>query len=178
MVADKGHTMLIGDFSQLSIQSNNLIDTRMKISRMTSFIVFTLLLVFIIWSGNANAQQKKSAKTEINFSTKEYWQVLALAKTAHKKIFVDAYATWCGPCKQLQNTTFKDAKVAAYYNKNFINFKIDVEKGEGINLAQKWKIEGLPTLLFIDEKGKIIADHVGYVDGKGLLEFAKEVSGK
>lgn len=150
----------------------------MKITRISSFIVFTLLLVSIIWSWNAHAQQKKSAKTEINFSTKEYKQVLALAKTAHKKIFVDAYATWCGPCKQLQNTTFKDAKVAAYYNKNFINFKIDVEKGEGSDLAQKWKIEGLPTLLILDENGKIIADHVGYVDGKGLLEFAKEVLGK
>ena len=101
-----------------------------------------------------------------------------MAKTAHKKIFVDAYATWCGPCKRLQKTTFKDAKAAAYYNKNFINFKIDVEKGEGINLAKEWKREGFPTLLILDENGKIIADHVGYVDGKGLIGFAKEVSGK
>lgn len=150
----------------------------MKNLKISSFILSTLLLVFMTWSWNAHAQQKNSAKTEINFSTKEYKQVLALAKTTNKKIFVDAYATWCGPCKQLQRTTFKDAKVAAYYNKNFINFKIDVEKGEGINLAQKWKIEGLPTLLFLDENGKIIADNVGYVDGNGLLEFAKETSGK
>ena len=150
----------------------------MKNLNFSSFILSFLLLVFTIRSWNANAQQKIQAKTEINFSTKEYKQVLALAKKTNKKIFVDAYATWCGPCKQLQKTTFKDAKAAAYYNKNFINFTIDIEKGEGPNLAQKWKVEALPTLLILDENGKIIANHIGYVDGKGLLEFAKEVSDK
>ena len=45
-------------------------------------------------------------------------------------------------------------------------------------MAQKWKVEALPTLLILDENGKIIANHVGYVDGKGLIEFAKKVSDK
>ena len=122
------------------------------------------------------AQEKTTVNTGIVFSSKEYKQVLAEAKAKHKKIFVDAYATWCAPCKQLQKTTFKDPKAAAYYNKNFINISVDVEKGNGIGLAEKWNIEGLPTLLILDENGKAIADHVGFVDGNGLLEFAKEAS--
>lgn len=127
---------------------------------------------------SASAQEKPSGKTEIIFSAKDFTQVLATAKAKHKKIFVDAYAKWCAPCKELQKTTFKDAKAAAYFNKNFINVSIDVEKGEGLELAKTWKIEGLPTLLILDENGNIIANHVGYVDGSGLLEFAKEVSAK
>lgn len=150
----------------------------MKNLKISSFFFFTLLLTLIIGSWSVYSQQKNPTKTEINFSIKEYKQVLALSKRTHKKIFVDAYATWCGPCRQLQKFTFKDAKVAAYYNKNFINFKIDIEKGEGINLAKKWKIEVLPTLLILDENGRIVANHVGYVDGKGLLEFANEASSK
>jgi thiol:disulfide interchange protein len=122
------------------------------------------------------AQEKTTVNTGIVFSSKEYKQVLAEAKATHKKIFVDAYATWCAPCKQLQKTTFKDHKAASYYNKNFINISVDVEKGNGIGLAEKWNIEGLPTLLILDENGKTIADHVGFVDGNGLLEFAKEAS--
>jgi len=122
------------------------------------------------------AQEKTTVNTGIVFSSKEYKQVLAEAKAKHKKIFVDAYATWCAPCKQLQKTTFKDPKAAAYYNKNFINISVDVEKGNGIGLAEKWNIEGLPTLLILDGNGKAIADHVGFVDGNGLLEFAKEAS--
>lgn len=149
-----------------------------KILKIIPFIVSALLLIFIVRSWNSDSQKKKSAKTEINFTNKEYKEIIALAKTSHKKIFVDVSAVWCGPCRQLEKITFKNAKAAAYYNKNFINFRIDVEKGEGTDLAQKWKIESLPALLILDENGKIIAHHVGYVDGEGLIEFAKEASGK
>lgn len=135
-----------------------------------------LCLIAIFFTSYTFAQEKKISNTEIVFSSKEYRQVLAEAKAKHKMIFVDAYAIWCAPCKQLQKTTFKDPKAAAYYNKNFINISVDVEKGNGIELAKKWNIEGLPTLLILDENGKVIAEHVGFVDGNGLLEFAKESS--
>ena len=135
---------------------------------------FCIALITAISSFNANAQQK--AKQEIKFSTKSYKEVLAIAKKSHKKVFVDAYATWCAPCKELRKRTFNDAKTAAYFNKNFINFSIDVEKGEGVNLAKAWQIEGLPTLLIVDEKGKVLANHTGFVDGPGLIEFAGEAN--
>lgn len=135
------------------------------------------MLVLMLYTLNAAAQQKP-VKHEIDFSTQDYQHVLAFAKKSHRKIFVDAYATWCAPCKELQKTTFKDAKVTAHFNKHFVNISINVEKGDGIKLAKTWQIEGLPTLLILDESGKIIASHVGYVDGNGLLEFATEAAGK
>lgn len=135
-------------------------------------------MVSVFSALTANAQEKPSGKVEIIFSAKDFTNALAAAKAKHKKIFVDAYAEWCAPCKELQKITFKNPKAAAYFNKNFINFSIDVEKAEGIKLAKTWKIEGLPTLLVLDENGNIIANHTGYVDGGGLLEFAKEASGK
>lgn len=150
----------------------------MKTIKSISILIPALLLACMIPLSGTHGQQKNPAKTEINFSAKDYKQALALAKAAHKKIFVDAYASWCGPCKQLQNTTFKDDQAAAYYNKNFINFKIDIEKGEGPALFEKWNVKGLPTLLILDQNGKVLANHVGYVNGKGLVAFAKEVSGK
>ena len=54
---------------------------------------------------------------------------------------------------------------------------IDVEKGEGVKLAKKWGVTGLPTLIILDQNGKVIDSHVGYVDGNGLMEFAKETIG-
>jgi thiol:disulfide interchange protein len=148
-----------------------------KTKIIPSNVCFYFVLVSMCFTLNV-AAQKKTGKHEIDFSTQDYQHVLALAKANHKRIFVDAYATWCGPCKQLQKITFQDAKAAAYFNKHFINISIDVEKGDGIKLAKTWEIEGLPTLLILDEKGKIIAHHVGYVNGGGLIEFAKEVSSK
>jgi thioredoxin 1 len=148
-----------------------------NLKRAPIIIRFSFLLVSMFCTLNAVAQQKKINR-EINFSTQDYQQVLAIAQASNKKIFVDAYATWCGPCKQLQKTTFKDAKAAAYFNAHFINISINVEKGDGIKLSRTWAIEGLPTLLILDRNGKVIASHVGYVDGSGLLEFAKGASGK
>jgi thiol:disulfide interchange protein len=138
-------------------------------------LAFCTMIITTISAFQANAQQKATA-SEIKFTAKTYKQVLAAAKANHKKVFVDAFATWCAPCKELRKTTFKDAKAAAYFNKHFINYSIDVEKGEGIDLAKTWQVEGLPTLLIIDENGKVLANHTGFVDGNGLMQFAQEAS--
>jgi len=138
-------------------------------------LALCITLLSGLYSFNASAQ-KRSSTQEIQFSQQSYKQVLAKAKASHKRIFVDAFATWCAPCKELRKTTFKDTKAAAYFNQHFINFSIDVEKGDGINLAKTWQVEGLPTLLIVDENGKVLANHTGYVDGNGLLQFAQEAT--
>jgi len=134
--------------------------------------VFTILFA-VFCSFQASAQQKTSTP-EIRFTSKPFKEVLAVAKVTHKMIFVDAFANWCAPCRELRRTTFKDARAAAYFNNRFINYSVDVEKGEGVDLAKGWQIEALPTLLIVDENGKILVNHVGYVDGNGLMEFAQE----
>jgi thioredoxin 1 len=134
-----------------------------------------MVLISGLYSLNASAQ-KKVVSQEIQFSQQTYKQVLAIAKASHKRVFVDAFATWCAPCKELRKTTFKDAKAAAYFNHHFINFSIDVEKGDGVELAKTWQVEGLPTLLIVNENGKVLANHTGYVDGNGLLQFAQEAT--
>ncbi len=53
-------------------------------------------------------------------------------KTAPKKMMVDVYTTWCGPCKMMSNSTFKDPKVAAYLNEHFYPVKLNAEMKEDI----------------------------------------------
>ncbi len=140
-----------------------------------SLLVLCTMLITGMSSFNA-AAQKSTAKQEIRFTTRTYSEVLAAARASHKLIFVDAFATWCSPCKELRKTTFRDPKTAAYFNKHFINYTVDVEKGEGIELAKTWQIDGLPTLLIINENGKVVTNHTGYVDGNGLMQIAQEVA--
>lgn len=112
----------------------------------------------------------------ITFIENAHSIALKKAKAEHKYIFVDAYASWCGPCKQLKNTTFKNSKTSDFFNKNFINLSVDMEKGEGAGLALKWEVQEYPTLLILDDNGKVLLRSIGYLDARQLMAFGKKVS--
>ena len=62
------------------------------------------------------------------------------AATEKKLIFMDCFTTWCGPCKMLDAQTFSKPEVGEYFNSNFICVKKDMEKGEGKDIAKKYKV--------------------------------------
>lgn len=78
------------------------------------------------------------------------------AAQERKLIFMDAYTSWCGPCKQMSKNVFTAPEVGAFFNKHFINIKVDMEKGEGPRLAGRYRVNSYPTLLFLDEKGEVV----------------------
>ncbi len=83
-------------------------------------------------------------------------QVLAEAQKNKKIIFIDVYATWCGPCKWMDEHTFLDKKVAEVYNKRFINFKVDGDTAEGGVVRNLYKVGAYPTYLFVTPDGKAL----------------------
>ncbi len=122
-------------------------------------------------SANKNGEVK--AVAGISFIEDDWKKALAKAKAEKKLIFIDAYATWCGPCKKMQKEVFPDATVASFFNKNFINITIDVEKGQGVEFAQKYGVEVLPTLYITDENGKPITYTKGYMNATDLMKFGQ-----
>ncbi|CAM3999317.1 thioredoxin domain-containing protein [Mucilaginibacter galii] len=120
------------------------------------------------------AAQTDGNDGEINFVETSWPQALKRAAAQHKYIFVDAYATWCGPCKMLKATTFKNSKAAAFYNQNFINVALDMERGNNPQLAQAWGMRAYPTLIIFDSKGKIVLNTVGFITAKDLVRFGEE----
>ncbi|WP_312901317.1 thioredoxin family protein [Chryseobacterium taichungense] len=106
---------------------------------------------------------------ETNFNT-----ILAKAKKENKLVFIDAYTTWCGPCKLMSKNVFPQKAVGDYYNANFINAKIDMEKGEGIDIAKKYNVKAFPTYLFVDGNGELVHRTLGYVEEKDFIQFAKD----
>lgn len=97
----------------------------------------------------------------IEFFHGSYEEALEESKSQGKLIFIDAYAEWCGPCKRMAATVFKEDKVGEFYNQNFINMKIDMEKGEGPKLARKLGVRAYPSFFFLDEKGAVVAKATG-----------------
>jgi thiol:disulfide interchange protein len=113
-------------------------------------------------------------ETGIHFIEQDWDQALKAAHDENKLIFLDIYATWCGPCKMLKQYTFTDSAVGAFFNRNFINVSVDGEKGVGPQLAQQYSIEGYPTLIVADETGKVILFTAGYIPADVLMQFANE----
>ncbi len=111
------------------------------------------------------------AQSGIQFSEGSWKELLAKADKENKLIFMDAYAEWCGPCKKMSKDIFTQQQVGEYFNSKFVNVKMDMEKGEGIGLASDFGIMAYPTLLFIDEKGKVVHRAVGYHTTDLLLDL-------
>ena len=103
------------------------------------------------------------------------WQeALDKAKAEDKLIFVDAYADWCGPCKQMDRTTFPDDDLGNFNNQNFINLKLNVEKGEGRQFAEKYRVTALPTLYYINGDGELVHKSAGMRSAVDLVLIGKE----
>jgi len=111
----------------------------------------------------------------IDFYKGKWAEALAQAQEEGKVIFVDAYASWCGPCKRMARTAFPDPKVGEFYNKNFISVKIDMEKGEGPMFRQTYPVQSFPTLYYIDAKGEVLFRAVGARSAEQLVQMGEMV---
>jgi thiol-disulfide isomerase/thioredoxin len=110
--------------------------------------------------------------TGIDFQKRPLAELLSQAQAENKLIFVDAYTTWCGPCKLMDAKVFSDPKVGAVYNERFINAKFDMEKGEGKRIAEKYAVTAYPTYLFLNGMGELVHKGLGYIPKPALLELA------
>lgn len=89
--------------------------------------------------------------------------VLARAQSEHKLVFADFTTSWCGWCKRLERDTFSDAEVMRALNERYVCVSIDAESKLGAPLAQRYKIAGFPTLLFLAPDGTVRHTIGGYV---------------
>jgi thiol-disulfide isomerase/thioredoxin len=109
----------------------------------------------------------------IKFYHENWGEVLKVAKEQNKMIFLDAYASWCGPCKYMSNVIFTNDTVGNFYNNNFINAKFDMEKGEGLELAKKYEVRVYPTLLYLNPDGEVIHRIAGSMNVSDFVEEGK-----
>ena len=74
------------------------------------------------------AEVKRNNKRSIVFEEIGLKEALEKAKKENKLVFIDAYTAWCQPCVMMGKNVFTLDKVADFYNRNFINLKIDFGK--------------------------------------------------
>lgn len=135
-----------------------------------AFVLFLILFV---------SQATFAQAGGIQFDSSKWKEVLQKAKDQNKLIFFDAYTSWCGPCKRMQNQVFPNEVLGEFFNANFINVKFDMEKGEGVNLSKKFAVQVYPTLLFIDPKTeKVVTHSIGYKTVEQLLSIGEQAVSK
>ncbi len=111
----------------------------------------------------------------IQWQTGSFENILNKAKAQKKLIYVDIYTTWCTPCKQMDAEVFTNANVGKIFNDNFINYKIDGEKGEGKDLVEYFELDSYPTSMFIDGDWNVIQKLEGFRPVERLLESAEKM---
>lgn len=111
----------------------------------------------------------------IKFDQSAFKDLLARAKKEKKLVFIDAYAVWCGPCKMMDKNVFTQKSVGDYFNKTFVSSRIDMEKGEGREIAQKFAVRSYPTFLFLNGDGELVSQNYGYMEPSLFLSMAQEV---
>lgn len=126
-----------------------------------------IILLFVLSFTQIQAQKG------IDFFKGTWEEALAEAKAKDRLIFVDAYAVWCGPCKRMAATTFKDEKAGKFYNANFVNMKIDMEKKPGRKFGKKYPVGAFPTLMYIDGDGKLVHKVTGAQKTEAFIKLGK-----
>jgi len=128
-----------------------------------------IITIFLIVFATATFTQAQG----IEFFQGTWQQALDKAKEENKPVFVDAYTTWCGPCKYMASKVFTVDSVGEYFNENFINYKFDMEKGEGPSFANKYRVTAYPTLLYINAEAKVIHRVMGMRQPADLIKDAQ-----
>jgi len=147
-----------------------------------------LILALVITTANTIAQ-------EIKWVT--FQEALVLQKKKPKKIMMDVYTNWCGPCKKLDKNTFQNTDVAKYVNENYYAVKFNAEGNDVVkykevtyknpgykaemasrrngvhDLPRALGVNAYPTIVFFDDKGEMIFPLRGYQNPQQLELYLK-----
>ncbi|MCD6116910.1 thioredoxin family protein [bacterium] len=132
-------------------------------------ILFTVLAICNKKDGtNIDDQLKSGIEWITNIDS-----ALVIAAQENKPIMIDFTATWCPPCRRMEDSTFSDARVIDKF-KSFITVRIDVDKQQDVAIkynsnANKYGGIGIPNYLFLDKEGKELKHPIGFRAPKAFL---------
>jgi thiol-disulfide isomerase/thioredoxin len=134
---------------------------------MKNIILALLLLVAL--PHFVNAQDKAGIK----FEEGPFAEILKKSAQSKKLIFVDAYTSWCVPCKWMDKNVFVNDTISTFYNANFVSFKQDMEKGEGPDLKTKYNVAVYPTYLFLNSDGTVLHRSTSRMEVQEFLKLGQ-----
>lgn len=115
-----------------------------------------------------------------------YGKALQKSKSDGKPIFIDVYADYCMPCREMDATTYKDSLVLRSIENEYHSVRLNVQATERIVcgalpqpilecLTEKWGVEGVPSIVFLDPKGEVLLSLTGFLTAEELLHIFQQV---
>ncbi len=129
---------------------------------------YALLCLSLLLTTHVSADEP----TGIQFFRGSWQQALDEAKRQNKPLFVDFYTTWCPPCKRMAREAFPNPQVGEKFNARFVNYQLNAEYGEGLDLAKRYAVASYPTALYITPNGEVVHRSVGYAGIKAMIQQA------
>ena len=123
--------------------------------------VYALASMMFLPMVELKAMPDMAAQTKVVENTKgtqffkgTFAEALAKAKKENKKLMVDCYTLWCGPCRHMAKNVFPDENLGKFMNEHFVCMQLDMEHGEGPERNKTFKVKAYPTFIFFDADGK------------------------
>ena len=148
---------------------------------MKQLVIISILMIMYMMQGYSQTDTTKG----INFLEHSTWQqVQQTARAEHKYIFVDCYASWCGPCKMMDRDVYTNDTVAKFMSEHFISVKLQMDStGHDSQEIQNWrsvshdfenrfKIKAYPSFLFFSPDGQICHRDLGARDAASFVNLA------
>lgn len=108
------------------------------------------------------------------------------AARLQRPVLVDVYTNWCGWCKRMDRDVYARPEVQDYLARRFVVVKLDAESAARVRwegremtsraLAQRLGVNGYPTTVFLDAKGRRIRNASGYLPAGQFLQVLRSVS--
>jgi len=119
------------------------------------------------------AESSETSDAEL-FAISDFEVAKQTAKASGKVLVVDFMADWCPPCKMMDRTTWKDPALLAVIAEKAVPMKVDVDANS--ELAAKYGIEMLPTIVVLDSDGKVLKQAIGFQDANKMIKLIEGAS--
>jgi thiol-disulfide isomerase/thioredoxin len=150
-----------------------------------TIFIYSILISASSYCYCQNETVVKPPGNGIHFEEGLTWDEIKIkAKRENKDIFVDCYASWCGPCKEMEKNIYPLEEVGNFFNEHFVSVKVQMDrtdKDDGPTrnwyddakmLFDRYLIQAYPTFLFLSADEKQLNHYEGGLNSTGFLEIA------
>ena len=149
----------------------------MMYSRTALFIIKPSIMrsiIYLLLASLLFMSAKNPTSQGIEFFQGSFTSAKLKASQEGRLFFLDFTASWCTPCRWMEETTFTDPTLAAYVKENYVALQVDIDDFDGFALKQEYNIQILPSLLIFNSRGELLGQYEESLSPSSMLEILKQ----